>query len=214
MKARDRFALALAGFLGPSLLRAFYLGLRFSVAGEEWSNANQRAGQPVIYVAWHGRLLPLAILYRGQGIVLLVSSHRDGEYLARLGRGLGYESIRGSSTRGGYRALRDMVRAVRSGRSLGITPDGPQGPRERFKPGALQIAQLTGAPVIPVAAGTPQAWWIEGWDRFLIPKPYARIRVAFGQPRYVARDASARDLETAARDLEEALQALKSQVDE
>ena len=206
--------LAAAEHIAPLLLGLVYSTLRVRVVGEEAIESTWRAGEPSIFVGWHGRLLPLVYLYRNEDLVMLVSGHRDGEYLARVGRGLGYDSIRGSSTRGGVGALRQMVRAVRGGRSLCITPDGPKGPREVFKPGALQVARLSGAPVIPVLAGADRAWWIQGWDRFLIPKPFARVKVAFGQPRRIPARASTEDLQSQARELELELGRLKDTVDE
>ena len=183
------------------------------VEGSEHQESTWVAGEPVVFVTWHGRLLPLLYLYRGQGIVMLVSQHRDGEYLTRLGTKLGYDAVRGSSTRGGFPALRELVRKVKGGSSLAITPDGPQGPREVLKPGALQVARMTGAPVIPVMAGANRAWWVEGWDRFLIPKPFATVRVAIGQPLRIPQDSSLRDLEYKAQAIESQLQRLKTQVD-
>lgn len=213
MRARDRIALGLAGSLGPPLFRGLYASLAFEVEGEEHQEETWGAGEPVVFVTWHGRLIPLLYLYRGNGIVMLVSEHRDGEYLTRVGRALGYHAVRGSSTRGGFPALRELVRKLRQGRSLAITPDGPQGPREKVKPGALQAARMTGAPVVPVMAGTERAWWFEGWDSFMVPKPFARIRVAIGEPRRVPRDCSVRALEEHARALEAQLLDLKTRVD-
>jgi len=214
VRARDRALLGATEWLGPQLFRAVYGTLRYEVEGEDNQASTWGEGRPVIFVTWHGRLLPLLHLYRGKGIVMLVSQHRDGEYLTRLARGLGYEAVRGSSTRGGYPALREMVRTVKRGRSVAITPDGPQGPREVFKPGALQAARMTGAPVIPVMAGADRAWWIEGWDRFLVPKPFTRVRVSVGEPSYVPRDSSADDLKRRARALEQQMEGLKDRVDE
>lgn len=213
MKVRDRIALGLADTLGPPLFRATYASLRFVVVGNEHLESTWRAGQPVVFVTWHGRILPLLYLFRDHKIVMLVSQHRDGEYLARIGRGLGYESVRGSSTRGGFRALRELVRQLRRGRSLAITPDGPQGPRETLKPGALQVARITEVPVVPVMAGSRQSWWVEGWDSFMIPRPFAEVRVAVGEPRRIARGCSVRELQTQAKLLESQLQELKGQVD-
>ena len=213
MKRRESLLLALAEHAAPLVLKTFYAGLRFSVTGEEAIRETWRAGHATIFVGWHGRLLPLVFRYRNEDLVMLVSAHRDGEYLARIARGLGYDSIRGSSTRGGYRALREMVRAVRAGHSLCITPDGPRGPRERFKAGALQVARISGVPVIPVVAGSRQAWWIEGWDRFLVPKPFAHIHLAFGRPRTIPAKATSGDLERHARELEDELGDLKAMVD-
>lgn len=201
-----------AGLLAPPLFRAAYSTLKFETTDE--SNLEPwKTGESVVFVSWHGRLLPLLYLFRNRGIVMLVSQHRDGEYLTRLGRGLGYDAVRGSSTRGGHGALRELVRKVRGGSSLAITPDGPRGPKEKLKPGALQVARITSAPVIPIMAGGDSAWWVEGWDRFMIPKPRATIRVAVGAPRIVPGDASVRDLEQYASELEDQLQSLKAAVD-
>ena len=210
---RDRLSLGLAGSFAPLLFRGVYRSLRFVVEGSEHQVSTWVAGEPVVFVTWHGRLLPLLYLYRGQGIVMLVSQHRDGEYLTRLGTKLGYDAVRGSSTRGGFPALRELVRKVKGGSSLAITPDGPQGPREVLKPGVLQVARITGAPVIPVMAGANRAWWVEGWDRFLIPKPFATVRVAIGEPLHIPQDSSLRDLEYKAQAIESQLQRLKTQVD-
>lgn len=212
MRGRDRVALELVAHLGPVLFQALYSTLEFDIRGRD-NQESWEAGQPVVFVTWHGRLLPLLHLYRRRGIVMLVSQHRDGEYLTRLGRGLGYAAVRGSSTRGGHTALRQLVRELRSGRSLAITPDGPQGPRERFKPGALQAARISGAPVIPVMAASDRAWWVEGWDRFLVPKPFARVRVQVGRPWRVSKRSSMADIERDAKQLEEYMQELKAIVD-
>jgi lysophospholipid acyltransferase (LPLAT)-like uncharacterized protein len=211
MRTRERLAVTLTGYLAPPLFRGLYSSLRFEVSGEEHLDI-WRSGRAVVFVTWHGRILPLLYHFRGQGIVALVSQHRDGEYLTRLGRGLGYQAVRGSSTRGGSEALRALVRHLRRGDSLAITPDGPQGPREVLKPGALQAARVAGAAVIPVLAGG-SAWWVEGWDSFMIPKPFATIRVAVGEPRFVPREGGVRGLETQARALEEEMGRLKESVD-
>jgi lysophospholipid acyltransferase (LPLAT)-like uncharacterized protein len=208
----DRLSLGLIGGPGPLLFRALYSTLKFDVVGRD-NQQRWEAGEPVVFVTWHGRILPLLYLYRGRGLVMLVSQHRDGEYLTRLGQGLGYGAVRGSSTHGGYPALRQLVRELRSGRSLAITPDGPQGPREHFKPGALQAARITGAPVIPVMAGADRAWWVEGWDRFLVPKPFARVKVRVGEPWRISRQRSLTAVEQDAGKLEAYMRKLKAEVD-
>ena len=212
MRVRDRVGPLAAGLLGPFLLRGMYSSLKFDMIGGEHLNS-WRAGEPTVFVVWHGRLLPLLYRYRGERIVLLVSQHRDGEYLARVGHGLGYDSVRGSSSHGGASAVRQLVRRVQAGDSLAITPDGPRGPKERFKPGVLQVARITEAPVIPILAGSQHGWWIEGWDSFLVPKPFARIRIAVGPPRIVPGDTPTKELVEHARELETELETLKSQVD-
>lgn len=118
----------------------------------------------------------------------LISRSNDGEYLAEMLRRWGFVPVRGSSSRGGSAALRELIGYARAGRSIAITPDGPRGPRQRLKPGVLVAAQLTGLPLVPVAAGASRGWWLGGWDRFLIPRPFARIRVAYGAPVEIPRE--------------------------
>ena len=212
MRLADRMLLPLAGPVGPRLIRSLYSTLKFDVAGVEHLKG-WKSGDPVVFVGWHGRLLPLFYLFRGRGIVMLVSQHRDGEYLARVGHGLGYDAVRGSSTRGGGLALRALVRRVRSGESLAVTPDGPVGPMEQLKPGVLQVARLAEVPIVPVLAGCERAWWVEGWDRFMIPKPFATVQVAVGRPRVIARSTPLPDLAYHARALEAEMVELKLRVD-
>jgi lysophospholipid acyltransferase (LPLAT)-like uncharacterized protein len=204
---------AVAARIARGLLDAVLGTARFEVEGQEYHLEPRKAGRPVVFVLWHGRLLPLTWYHRRQNLVTLISRSADGEYIARIVEQWGYTTVRGSSSRGGGQALREMVRYGRSGRSLAITPDGPRGPRQKVKPGALLASQLTGAPLIPVAASTERAWWFEGWDRFLVPKPFATIRVAYGPPIFVPRDADPGVLERAGSAVEDALNALLRRVD-
>lgn len=135
-----------------------------------------------IYAAWHEQLLPLAFLHAHQDMVALVSRHRDGEILTRFLATLGYGAARGSSTRGGEDAVRDLVAAGREGRSLAFTPDGPRGPARHCKPGVVRVAALTGLPVVPAAAVARPCRRLESWDRFVVPLPWARIRASHGPP--------------------------------
>lgn len=161
---------------------------RFEVHGAAHHRDLRSTGRPCIFVLWHGRLLPLGYLHRGEGVVALISRSNDGEYLAELLRHWDFVPVRGSSSRGGSAALRELIGHARAGRSIAITPDGPRGPRQRLKSGVLVAAQLTGLPLVPVAAGASRGWWFGGWDRFLVPQPLARIRVAYGEPVEVPRD--------------------------
>ncbi|MBI4409710.1 MAG: lysophospholipid acyltransferase family protein [Gemmatimonadetes bacterium] len=204
---------ALAGRSGQLLLDALLGTARFEVQGAQHYREQLRAGRPVIFVLWHGRLVPLTYLHRHQGIATLISRSEDGEYIARVVEHWGYLTVRGSSTRGGDAALRQIVRHGRAGRSLAFTPDGPRGPRQKLKSGVLVAAQLTGMPIIPLAAATSRGWWFEGWDRFLIPKPFARIHVAYGAPRVVARGARPHELQRSALELEAELNRLMEMVD-
>lgn len=138
--------------------------------------------EPAVHAAWHEHLLPLALLHRGQGVVALVSRHRDGEILDGVLRGLGYRTARGSSTRGGGPGLQRMIEAGRRGAPLALTPDGPRGPARECKPGAVRAAVETGLPVVPLAAAATSYRRLASWDRFLVPAPGATIYVARGAP--------------------------------
>jgi lysophospholipid acyltransferase (LPLAT)-like uncharacterized protein len=176
-----------AGAFGKHVLDALLATVRFRVLTPE---PPRPARQGVIYTLWHGRLLPLTFLHRDQNIATLISQSSDGEYIARVVERWGYTAMRGSSSRGGSGALREMVKLARSGRSLAITPDGPRGPRQKLKPGVLTLAQLTGQPIVPMSASATRAWWVDArWDRFLVPRPFAIVFVRYADPIYVPRDA-------------------------
>lgn len=140
------------------------------------------ARRPFVFLLWHEMLLPLLLHHRGQGVAIVVSEARDGRYLAALGQRLGYGIIFGSSTRGGVRALLRAVRALQEGAPVAFTPDGPRGPRREVKAGVVLAAQRGNAMVLPVAAGADRVWRLRSWDRFLVPKPFARVRISYGPP--------------------------------
>lgn len=212
--ARRERKLWLAGAAGQRIFDTLLGTCRYETWGEDNFRRFRDAGQPVVFALWHGRLLPCTWRHRHDGLVTLISQHKDGEYIARVVERWGYRTVRGSSSRGGTEALRELMRWVRRGRSLAITPDGPRGPREKMKLGPLYIAQRTGAPIIPALAGASRGWYFGGWDCFLVPKPFARIRMAYGEPVHVPREADEAELERLAAVVEERLGALKAQVDD
>jgi lysophospholipid acyltransferase (LPLAT)-like uncharacterized protein len=138
-------------------------------------------GQRVIYAFWHGELLALLRHHRSEPIAVVISEHRDGEIIARICERFGYETVRGSSSRGASRALIGLVRAVASGLNGAVTPDGPRGPAHVFAPGAAIASQRTGAPILPIRVRASRAWRLRSWDRFLIPKPFARVDILYGE---------------------------------
>ncbi len=178
----------LAGVLGQGLLGGLFTTTRLKRIGAENYLKFREQKQPILFVIWHGQLLPLVHYHQGENIVVLVSEHADGEYISRVAHRYGFGTARGSSTRGGSKGLRGLVRAVRDGRDIGITPDGPRGPAKVFKPGALVAAQLTGVPIVPMAVGSDSAWSFESWDRFSVPKPLTRMRIVYGEPVHVPRE--------------------------
>lgn len=197
-----------AGVLGAGLVRALFLTTRVERIGQENYEQFRRSGRPVIFVSWHGQLLPLVHYHRDERIVALVSEHEDGEYITRVLERNGFGTVRGSSTRGGTKGLKGLVRAAREGRDLALTPDGPTGPRGEFKPGALVAAQMTGLPVIPISVGASAGWRFRSWDGFLVPRPFSRITIEYLPPRFVSREATRGDLEAMAAEIGAELNAL------
>lgn len=159
-------------------------------------DAELARGARCIFAVWHARVLPLMWSHRGRGIVVLVSRHRDGEWISRVIRRFGFDAARGSSTRGGDEAMRGLLAAIASGRNVGLTPDGPRGPAERVKPGLAWLASRTGLPVVPVATASDRAHAFGSWDRLRLPLPFARVVIAYGDPIAVPGGLAAADLET------------------
>jgi lysophospholipid acyltransferase (LPLAT)-like uncharacterized protein len=191
---RDR-ALALIVPLGAVIIRLLAWTWRMRVVNPEAVAGLRAANEPYVFACWHGQMLPLLWAHRGQGIAILVSEHRDGEIITRIARTIGFNAVRGSSSRGGGRALLGLVAELQRGRVVAVTPDGPRGPAGKFAPGALVAAQRANVPVLTVGAYASAAWQLGSWDGFLIPKPFARVNVAYGGPERVAgespRDAAA-----------------------
>ncbi len=184
-----------AGVLGAGLVGAIFMTTRVRRVGAEHYLQFRRDGKPVIFVCWHGQMLPWVHYHRGQGIVVLVSEHADGEYITRIIERNGFGTVRGSSTRGATKGLRGLVRAARAGRDLALTPDGPRGPRGVFKTGALSVARMTGLPIIPLTVGASSGWHLGSWDGFLVPKPLCKVRLEYLPPRFVPRDADDAELD-------------------
>jgi len=189
------------GVLGLGLLGALCTTIRMERVGDEHYLRFRREGKPVVFVFWHGQMLPLVYAHRGEGVVVLVSEHADGEYITQVIRRHGFGTVRGSSTRGATQGLRGLIREARAGRDLALTPDGPKGPAGEFKAGALAVAQVTGLPVIPLAAGATSAWHFSSWDGFMVPRPFSRVRIVYGEPRWVSREAGREALDGMAEEI-------------
>lgn len=170
---------------GPAV-KALAASWRITTVHEERWRRLYEAGRPHVFLLWHEALLPLLWQHRGQAIVIVVSAARDGQYLADFAATLGYGAVRGSSTRGAARALLGAVRELQAGHAVAFTPDGPQGPRRELKPGVVAAAQRGGGSIVPLHAEADRAWRLNSWDRFLIPKPGARVRIGYGRPFEVA----------------------------
>ena len=200
----------LVGELGGYILDAILATVRWEVVGGEHHRRLVEAGQPYVLTVWHGRLLFIGHLHRGGGHRLMISLSKDGAYGSALARHWGQVPVRGSSSRRGGPALAEMIACGQAGRALAFTPDGPRGPRGVLKPGPILTAQRTGLPILPVSAGATRGWTFNSWDRMLVPKPFSRVRVCYGEPYRVDPD---EDVETARLALENELHRLTALAD-
>jgi lysophospholipid acyltransferase (LPLAT)-like uncharacterized protein len=170
---------------GPAF-RALAASWRIRTVEEGRWRPLYEARRPHVFLLWHEALLPLLWQHRRQAIAIVVSEARDGQYLADFAATLGYRAVRGSSTRGAARALLGAVRELRAGYAVAFTPDGPLGPRRVLKPGIVAAAQRGAGIVVPLHAEADRAWRLDSWDRFMIPKPCARVSILYGRPFEVA----------------------------
>ncbi len=139
-------------------------------------------GKGFIYAFWHGRQVFLVYLHQNTRVRPLISQSRDGELIARVCQSFGLVPVRGSTSRGGAGAARELMEAVQAGDYPAITPDGPRGPLREIQPGVLYAAQKTGRPIVPVAFGAKKKWIFGSWDEFIVPKPFNRIVMIYGEP--------------------------------
>jgi lysophospholipid acyltransferase (LPLAT)-like uncharacterized protein len=191
-RTRTPWWLPLGALLGAWLVRALGATWRFEWADHPEYREAEATGERFVYIFWHSGILPMAWSHRGRGIAVLVSQHHDGELIARLVHRLGYVTGRGSSTRAGDAGVREMLAWAERGRHLAVTPDGPRGPAETMKDGVRYLASRTGRRVVPIALGVHPAWVLRSWDRFRIPRPFARVIIGHGPPLTVPADEAAR----------------------
>lgn len=168
--------------LAGGALALYRATLRVEVLGRENYLGLKERGVPILFTLWHGRMLLPIQEHRRQGIVTMASQSKDGEVIARWLEANGYVVVRGSSTRGGGSAFKEMVRHVRSGRHAALTVDGPRGPARVVQPGVLQLARLTDAWILPVTSSSARARFLRSWDRYLLPGLFSKNVVQYGKP--------------------------------
>ena len=220
MKARGavaRVRVAVLGFAARLLYGVIYKSLRPVIVGDashELLDAFEQ-NERVVVAFWHAQLGMIQAGYRGRaaGICIQVSRHGDGEIIARATRAYGIRAARGSASRGGVASAREMIEAYREGYDLAIAVDGPRGPRRRAKPGAIRLAQVTGARLFPVACAPRRGHVFASWDRFVLPLPFTRVYYTGGAPLLVAREADETTVERARERLEEDLTRLTDEVE-
>jgi lysophospholipid acyltransferase (LPLAT)-like uncharacterized protein len=148
-----------------------------------------------IIVLWHGRLFVPMICLKKRGVYVLVSEHRDGEIITSSLEAAGYDTVRGSSTRGGARALVEIIKLVKKGAQIAFTPDGPKGPKWKVQAGAVYVAAKTGVPIIPIIGSAKRSYYFNSWDSFQFPKPFSKSVFHVGEPYYVTGGMDAENIE-------------------
>lgn len=169
--------------------------------------------KPAIGVFWHGRLLMMPLIYKGKNLSFLVSSHRDGQVVGKALTRFGFHAILGSTTRKGFSGFKQMLKALRNGSDLAITPDGPRGPRCRVQMGVIELAKLTGRAVIPLSFSSSRRKILKTWDHFLLPYPFSRGVFVWGEPVSVDPNGDRTHLEERRALLEKRLNELTEEAD-
>jgi len=207
---RKRFEIAAISTVGYRLVQALGATLRWRIEGFEHFDAITAAGHQPIMAFWHGRILPATYYFQRRGIVVITSENFDGEWIARIIERFGFGTARGSTSRGGLKALLQLTRDMSSGKPTGFTVDGPRGPARVAQPGAVWLAKTTGNPVLPFHLEASRHWTLKSWDRTQIPKPFSTVSISVGEPFYVSSDADETAIESARQLLEQRLKDLEA----
>lgn len=220
--ARRTLRIAIGHNIVGGYMKAVDAATAWRETGREHAEPAWRGARPTILAFWHGRIMLAPHCWARQGadrkLWALISRSKDGDLIAASVEATGISTIRGSTAKagkdkGGMQALRDMVKVLRSGDSVAITPDGPKGPRMRVGMGTVQLAKLSGAPLAPMTWSCTHRLTLDSWDRFLMPFPGGRGVFMFGAPIFVARDADAAAMEAARLELETTLNAMTAAAD-
>jgi lysophospholipid acyltransferase (LPLAT)-like uncharacterized protein len=207
MKLRHPWFIRIVAFLGAWLVRCWIGTLRYCYQplGPNVDPHRPEMNQRVIYAFWHENLLLLAYQYGRPDIYVLISTHADGQLITEIAERLGFRTVRGSATRGGVKAVREMIARAGQSAHLAITPDGPRGPRREVQMGVVYLAAQTGLPIVPIGISFDRPWRANSWDRFALPRPWSRARTVTGQLIHVPTDADREQLEAYRQRLEQSL---------
>lgn len=200
-------------YLGYWLVLLIGSTLRWESYGDEHLEAVYRQGKQAILAFWHGRILGATWHWRNRGIVVMTSTHSDGEFIARFIQMHGFGAARGSSSQGGLRALAEMTRSLAGGNDVAFTVDGPRGPRYEAKLGPIILAKRSGNPIICFHISTSRYWQLDSWDHFQIPFPFSRAIVLKAPPIWVPKDASEELQRAKHREMQAALDRLRNEGD-
>ncbi len=200
----------LAGHLAGMIMKLWSLTMRYEVNGKAGVSRPLIGEKPVIFALWHNRIFTMPPIWQRTGgmdrkSVVLTSASKDGTTLATAMETFGLGAIRGSSSRRAVSALIGMKKALREGFDVCVTPDGPKGPRYSVQPGVIKIAQATETEIVPIHIRYGAAWRLKSWDRFVIPMPFSKVSITFGEPQGIPKNLSEEDFEKARLALQECL---------
>ncbi|TKB09055.1 lysophospholipid acyltransferase family protein [Desulforhopalus sp. IMCC35007] len=187
------------------LMRLWFGTCRVTAHNDENLPSGRAENENVLASFWHYSIIYILYYLRNYPATVMVSASSDGEYIARLAKEFGYNSVRGSRNHKGSEALKNMLRAVKSGDNGAVVADGSQGPARIAQPGALLVASKTGRPIVPMVWSASKYFTINSWDKTLVPKPFAHVDIYFGEPIYLPNKVSAEELEKYRCLLEDAL---------
>lgn len=201
-------------WLGAQYIRLVYSSSHWEVIGSEIATTFWESGKPFILAFWHGRILMMPYCWIPEKkIHMLISQHRDGQIISRIVGYFGIHTIPGSTRKGGSVAFRNLLKALKAGECIGITPDGPHGPRMVVSEGIVQVARLTGVPVIPCTFATQRRHLLKTWDRFWIALPFTRGVFIWGQPLFIPPKANADEQEAFRQKIQSALIQITNEAD-
>ncbi len=180
----DKLQLAVLPWLAAGIIRFIHRVVKPETIGDDDLLEIWGKGKNVILSTWHDQLLLMPPRYKGSGAKVLISRSRDGELIARTISHFSLGAVRGSSSRSGRKAFRELVAFAKEPLDLGITPDGPKGPRHIVKEGVVQLARISGRPIVPMAFACSNGHRFQSWDRFLLPYPWGKAVYSFGEPLY------------------------------
>jgi len=202
-------------WIGAQYIRFVYWTGRWDVINGDVPQQFWDEDKPFILAFWHGRILLMPYCWnRKKKIHMLISQHRDGQLIARTVGHFDIDTVEGSTSKGGAQALRSMLKALKAGESIGITPDGPRGPRMRASAGIVNVAKMSGVPVIACAFGTTSRKHLKSWDRFCLALPFSKGVFCWSDPIYIPKKADKTELSAYQQQIEDALTAVQHTCDE
>ena len=209
----EKLRAGLIGWIGYFVIRIIGRTIRWQSVGDSYLDEILNSGQRAIFTFWHGRIFPATYYWRNRGIVVMTSMNLDGEAIAQCIHRFGFGAARGSSSRGGMRALAELAQRLRNGRDAAFTIDGPRGPRYVAKPGPVMLARKTGAAVFCFHISLKHKVQLNSWDHFQIPLPFTKAVVLKARPIWVPPDASEEEVRRIHMEMQQVLDDLRQKGD-